>query len=132
MKDYYVYVYLNPTKEFNYTICDYEFKYKPYYVGKGCGKRYLQTHKDLMNNKSSNKEMIEEIKDIRLFHNQEPIIEIIKSGLNEKQAYLLESYLIDDLGLESLSNRINGRYMSLLDSESDIDELLELLEFVEM
>lgn len=125
--NYYVYVYLNPTKELDLDLGFYQFDYTPFYIGKGKSNRKSQSLKDVFSNKSTNQTMIEEIKDIRLFHSQEPIIDVVMDNLTEKQAYVLESYLIDYFGVESLSNRINGRYTSLLNEGLDIEEMLELL-----
>lgn len=125
--NYYVYCYLNPTKPIDLDLGFYHFKQTPFYIGKGCKNRKDQSLKDIFSEKSTNKQMIEEIKDIRLFHSKEPIVDIVLDNLTEKQAYILESYLIDYFGVESLSNRINGRYTSLLQEGLDIEEMLELL-----
>lgn len=125
--NYYVYCYLNPTKELDLDLGFYQFDYTPFYIGKGKNSRSKQSLKDVFSNKSTNKSMIEEIKDIRLFHSKEPIIDVVMDNLTEKQAYVLESYLIDYFGVESLSNRINGRYTSLLNEGLDIEDMLDLL-----
>ncbi len=126
MKDYYVYAYLHPAIDVDIDVDVYTFTKKPFYIGKGKGNRMKQSFDDVMKSKSNNTNMINEVKDIRLFHGKEPILIKVMEDLTEKQAFILESFLIDTLDISKLSNRINGRYLSLLESDLDIIEMLEL------
>ncbi len=119
-------MYLNPMKEYDLDLDFYHIKNQIFYIGKGKNSRKDQSFKDVLKSKSTNKQMINTIRDIRL-SGKEPIIDVVMDNLNEKQAFVLESYLIDYFGLESLSNRINGRYTSLLEEGLEVEEMLELL-----
>ena len=41
MNQFYTYVYLDPRKSGKYKYSEYKFDYEPFYVGKGCGNRYI-------------------------------------------------------------------------------------------
>jgi len=90
--EYYVYLYVDPRDS------------KPFYVGKGTGNRIL-TH--LSDREESEKvKRIAELRKLGL----EPRIEILKYGLTEKQALLIESAAIDLIGVERLTNRVKGHH----------------------
>lgn len=43
LKDFYVYVYLDPRKSGEYIYDDLKFNYEPFYVGKGRGDRIISS-----------------------------------------------------------------------------------------
>jgi uncharacterized protein len=87
---YYVYLYLDPRTS------------KPFYLGKGKGNRAF---KHLSSKGTSKKaKTLRELKKLGL----EPTIEILKYGLTEKEAFLVESTAIDLLGIEDLTNEVRG------------------------
>ena len=92
-------------KYYVYCLRDPETK-EVFYVGKGKGNRVFSHANGDMEN-DSNAEKIELIKSIR-----EKGLEvehwILRYGLEEKEAFEVESALIDYIGLENLSNRVKG------------------------
>jgi len=90
MNDYYVYVYLDPRKQGNYKYGEYKFGYEPFYIGKGCEKRYREF-------KSRNGECLKIIKEISKDY-IEPLVIILFSDLSESEAFERESDLIDKIG----------------------------------
>jgi hypothetical protein len=87
---YYVYLYLDPRTS------------KPFYLGKGKGNRAFA---HLSSRGASRKaKILRELKKLGL----EPTIEILKYGLNEQQALLVESTAIDLLKIEELTNEVRG------------------------
>jgi uncharacterized protein len=88
---YYVYILLDPdTKE-------------PFYIGKGKANRIFHHLKD-SNQKSEKVQKILELHEI----GKEPILEILKYGLTEEQALLVESTAIDLIGIKKLTNIQKG------------------------
>lgn len=87
---HYVYIYIDPRTK------------KPFYVGKGKGNRVFH-HLD----ERRECEKVRRIKELRRLK-LEPILEILKYGLNEKQALLVESTAIDLLDIEELTNEVRG------------------------
>lgn len=94
MKNFYTYVYLNPNKPGYYVYDKYFFRYEPFYVGKGKGKRAYD-HMRLP--KNCNKELQYIIIGL-LNENKEPIIVINKSKLTEIGALKQERHLIKSIG----------------------------------
>ncbi len=89
---FYVYAYLDPTKEGKYKYGSYEFDYEPFYIGKGCGNRLL----DHLNGDICNiikTERIEEIRNI-----SEPIVIKVIDKINETNAFDIEIDLITKIG----------------------------------
>lgn len=118
VKEFYVYVYLDPRIAGTFKYLEYEFEYEPFYVGKGTGDRY-KAH------------MLKCCKGVNL-HKDRKISNILKVGLvpiivkigittDEQEAYDLERVLIQEIGRRivgtgSLTNLeeggLGGRKMS--------------------
>jgi len=108
MKKYYIYVYLDSSKSGKFIYDDLEFDFEPFYVGKGSGKRYLNSKYLKGNSFKSNKinklkSNNIEIKTLLLFNDIE----------DEKKAYDLEKITIKKIGRREnkngpLVNRNNG------------------------
>jgi hypothetical protein len=87
---HYVYLYINP------------FSDEVFYIGKGKGNRAFQ---HLSESKESEK--TEQIRAIQQ-RGKEPRIEILRYGLSEREAALVEASAIDLIGTEALSNKVRG------------------------
>jgi hypothetical protein len=92
MLKYYVYVYSDPRDG------------KPFYIGKGQGNRYL-SHL----NEQSEKSKVKKIAEIRQA-NMEPRIDILRYGLSDSEAHLVEAAAIDLLGRPPLTNIMSGHH----------------------
>lgn len=78
---------------------------KIFYIGKGTGNRVFDHFRQAKSGKESDKlKKIEEIQS----RGEEVEIHIIKHGLDESSAFLLESVLIDFIGLPNLTNEVGG------------------------
>lgn len=87
---YYVYLYIDPRTQ------------KPFYIGKGQGNRVFSHLND--EHDCDKVTMIREIEALKL----EPILEILKYGLTEEEALLVETTAIDLLDVEMLTNEVRG------------------------
>jgi hypothetical protein len=87
---HYVYLYLDP------------FENVLFYIGKGYGNRVFQHLSE-----GSGTEMGKRIKEIQN-KGKEPKIEILRYGLTENVAKLIEAAAIDLIGIPSLTNRVRG------------------------
>jgi len=87
---YYVYLYVDPRDDL------------PFYVGKGKGSRLLAHLDD-----TTETEKVRRIAELRKLGLQ-PVIEILKYGLSEREAFLIESASIELLGIDQLTNRVKG------------------------
>jgi hypothetical protein len=87
---YYVYIYLDPRNG------------RPFYIGKGKGNRVFSHLAD--ESESEKTRVIRELKKRGL----EPQIEILKYGLSEQEAHLVESTAIDLIGVQNLTNMFRG------------------------
>jgi hypothetical protein len=131
-KNYYVYVYLDPRKEGNFIYGGYEFKYEPFYIGKGTSKRYLKHLTETIDDTSNliKFRIIDKLDKLGLV----PIIYKIFDNLTESDAYKLESELIKIIGRRcdntgSLANIVTdgkppSNYKQL--SKETIEEIIKL------
>ncbi len=86
----YVYVYLDPRNG------------EPFYIGKGRGDRFLAHLSD-----RSETDKVARIAEIRQ-SGQESQIDILRYGLSDSEASLIEAAVIDLLGKSQLTNRVSG------------------------
>ncbi len=89
---HYVYLYIDPRDKL------------PFYVGKGKGNRVLAHLND-----ATETEKVTRIRELRKL-GRPPIIEILKYGLTEREAFLVESSAIELLGIDQLTNRVKGHH----------------------
>ena len=88
----YVYVYIDPRNG------------KPFYIGKGKGNRLFSHLWD-----QSDVEKVARIDEIRR-SGKEPRIEILRYGLSDLEAHLVEAASIDLIGKAKLTNRMSGHH----------------------
>lgn len=88
---YYVYLLLDPDSK------------EPFYIGKGKANRIFHHLKD----SNLNSEKVQKISELHEI-GKEPILEILKYGLTEEQALLVESTAIDLIGIEKITNIQKG------------------------
>lgn len=87
---YYVYFYIDPRTS------------QPFYIGKGRGNRVFSHLRD--EGGSEKAAVIRELAELGL----RPVVEILKYGLTEPEALLVEATAIDLLDVETLTNRCRG------------------------
>ena len=95
-KDYYVYVYLNQTKPGFWKYKNIEFKYQPFYIGKGRNKRESVHLCESMLKQHNHKNSI--IKSIKNKINEEPIHYRIFENLTNDESIAIEIDLIKYFG----------------------------------
>lgn len=104
MNNYFVYIYLDPTKSGDYIYNEYKFDYEPIYVGCSNYERIYKHLYDVRCNrkltKYTNACFYQKIKEI-LDKNKEPIIIKIIDFLSKKEAFLLERKIIGLIGRKS-------------------------------
>lgn len=106
---YYVYLYIDPRDS------------TPFYIGKGKGNRCFLHLDD-----RSDTEKVQRIREIRSA-GLEPRIDILKFGLTEQEALLVESTAIDLLDVGKLTNRVRG-HGSRRDSRGGVAEIAARLD----
>lgn len=103
MDDYYVYVYLDPTKPGNYSYGEFVFEFEPFYIGKG---RKHRSRIHLLKVKRGNYKNLPKYHVIKkiLDKGLEPIIIKYSEGLIEKNSFDIEMYMIGKIGRKDLNN----------------------------
>ena len=103
MDDYYVYVYLDPTKPGNYSYGEFVFEFEPFYIGKG---RNHRSRIHLLKVKRGNYKNLPKSHVIKkiLDKGLEPIIIKYSEGLIEKNSFDIEMYMIEKIGRKDLNN----------------------------
>lgn len=87
---YYVYLYIDPRTG------------NPFYIGKGQANRIFSHAK--AKGESKKAKLLKELADLGM----QPVLEILKYGLTEKEALLVESTAIDLLDIRQLTNKVRG------------------------
>jgi len=107
--EYYVYIYLDIRYSGEYKYEEYEFNYKPFYVGKGKNKRkYSHLKMKDTHNKHKNN-IIKKIFEL----NTIPEIITIKENMSEEEAFELEKKLVKLIGRENIGT---GHLTNLTDA----------------
>jgi len=88
-------------KSYVYSYSDPDTKI-PFYIGKGQGNRCFQHMED-----QSESEKVKKLKELQE-NNKKPLVELLRYGLTDNEASLLEATLIDFVGLDNLTNRVRG------------------------
>ena len=91
---YYIYGFKYPNDDQNY-----------FYIGKGKGNRVF-SHLFQKNKKGINDPKFDVINSLK--KSGGPKVDIIRHGLNEKEAFLLEATLIDVFGIDQITNKVKG------------------------
>lgn len=97
---YYVYAYLDPRDNGEFRFGNYDFKNKPFYIGKGKSDRldkHLKSIKEKNVDITNNRYKLNVINQI-ISDGFEPIIIKVIDGLDEKTAFDIETLLIDIMG----------------------------------
>lgn len=106
---YYIYLYVDPRTQ------------RPFYVGKGQGNRIYSHLSD-----SNDTEKVKRIAELRKL-GLEPVLEILKYGLTEREAFLVESAAIELLGVDELTNRVKG-HGAMENGRARLTELIQELD----
>lgn len=102
---FYVYVYLDPREKGIFKYGDYIFDYKPFYIGKGKGKRCyraISPNKLKRQGNSRKKAYINKLFKLGL----KPIILKLHEGLTEGESFKLEKQIIHLIGRKDLNEGI--------------------------
>lgn len=94
---YYVYLLIDPRTK------------RPFYVGKGCGNRINHHLLGALETNTKEKKKIRTIHDIQT-NGRNVGLEVLRHGLTEKEAFEVESAMIDFLRKENLTNIVLGHH----------------------
>jgi hypothetical protein len=94
---YYVYLLIDPRTD------------KPFYVGKGCGNRINQHLIGALKTNTKEKNKIRTIRDIESSGLSVKLV-VLRHGLTQKEAFEVESSMIDFIGKDHLTNIVSGHY----------------------
>ena len=125
MSEYYVYIYLDPRKPGNYEYEELHFTFEPFYVGKGKGNRATAHLREALGNWKPRQTKHHKYNKLRVILDEGllPIIQKIKEGLSEQEAYMLEERIIKQIGCEDeekgpLTNILKNNEFGLLPEEA--------------
>lgn len=110
---YYVYLYIDPRND------------EVFYIGKGKGNRCFAHLKS-----KAESDKVERILELRKL-GMEPKIELLKYGLNESEALLVEQTAIDLLNIENLTNQSRG-HGSRHESRASVEQVIAQLDAKEV
>lgn len=108
MNEYYIYIYLDPRKPGKYKYVEYEFKYEPFYVGKGKNGRW----KDISDRSEYFKNKINKIKKSGL----KPLVIKLKENLNEEiltQKEIGEKFGVCQVTISAIKTRKIWKHIKL-------------------
>lgn len=91
-RQFYIYAYLDPTKNVKLSCNDFSLLYEPYYIGKGKGNRYLSHFKNY-----GAKGAVKKTKSL-MNKNIKPIVIKLYENLIETDAFEIEKNLITKIG----------------------------------
>lgn len=111
LDNFYIYIYLDPTKSNKYIYNEYKFNYEPFYVGKGKNRRCYDIKK------GRSKYFKNKINKIKRF-GYEPIIIKLYDNISEKKAFELETKLINKIGRK---NNSTGPLLNIIDKNRGIN-----------
>lgn len=103
---YYIYCYLDTRKpgRFSYDGLDFCFLYEPFYIGKGCGDRWTDHTREVVNGyKPTNKIRYSKISKM-INEGFYPLVSILKENLNLEESYIEEINLISKIGRIDMKN----------------------------
>ncbi len=108
-KKYYVYVLLDQRERGKFRFGEYSFKYRPFYVGKGCQGRHLRHSMDALRGVENvhtrvNSRKTHKIRSIFADTGEPPISLKLHEGLTEQEAYGIEVYVIATIGTVNLED----------------------------
>ena len=101
---YYVYILYRIDKPAKIELKDFSLLYEPYYVGKGSGNR-INIHSKISSTKHKKDAITKSLLENYSFNEFSRIVKYFK---NEDNAYEYEKELIEEIGLENLTNIVEG------------------------
>lgn len=96
-QQFYIYAYLDPTKNVKLSLNNFSLLYEPYYIGKGKGNRYLIHFK-----KYGAVGAVKKTKSL-MNKNIKPIVIKLYENLTEKNAFEIEEKLIRNIGRKDIA-----------------------------